>query len=376
MLALADQPTDLLKTILENVGVAIAVLDSSGNFVFANNTALTMFGTSRSAIPVHIREWSSKYRFQDSMGRDIPVESSAAMRTLAGEDVEPHELRVVFSDGQIKWLHESTHPFAVMGLTGVLVIITDETEQIELRRATAQLQRMEDVESITVGLAHNFNNILYVISTNVELALAEQRMAKKTRGRLEQINEASWKAAELVKRLMKFSRTQDMETQLIQINSLVEGVLQLVRPMLRGNVQLDEDLRPNLPEIEADRAGIEQVLVNLIVNARDAMPEGGHLSIATGLDDAQRFVTVTVTDTGIGIKEEFQTRIFDPFFTTKTAERGFGLGLSSAYAIVRQHQGEIKVSSAPGKGSKFTVRLPVQQSKEREIPSALPQSAA
>jgi signal transduction histidine kinase len=263
-----------------------------------------------------------------------------------------------------------------MGLAGVLIIITDETEHIELRRATAQLQRMEDVGSIAVGLAHNFNNILYVISTNVELALAEQRVPKTTRGRLEQINEASWKAAELVKRLLKFSRMQDMQTQVIQINSLVEGVLQLLRPMLSGNVQLDEDLHPELPEIEADRSGIEQVLVNLIVNAKDAMPEGGHLSIATGIDDAQRFVTLTVTDTGIGIQEEFQTRIFDPFFTTKTAERGSGLGLSSAYAIVRQHQGEIKVSSTPGKGSKFTVRLPVKQSKKREVPSVLPQSAA
>jgi signal transduction histidine kinase len=372
--AFVSQPGDLLKTILENVGVAIAVMDSSGKFVFANATALTMFRMSELPAPVHIRDWASNYRFQDSMGRDIPVETSAPMQMLAGKHVEPHDIRVVFPDGQIKWLHTSTHPFSVMGLTGILMIITDETEQFELRRASAQLKRMEDVGSIAVGLAHNFNNILYVISTNVELALAEPGIAESTRSRLEQINEASWNAAELVRRLMSFSRAEEMQVQPIQINSLVHGVLQLVRPMLGGNVHVDEDLHPNLPEIEADRAGLEQVLVNLIANARDAMPEGGHLSIATGLDDAQQFVTISVADTGIGMQHDVQTRIFDPFFTTKAA--GSGLGLSSSYAIVRQHHGEIKVSSAPGKGTKFTVRLPVQQSKESAVPSALPQSAA
>jgi len=366
----------LLKTILENVGVAIAVLDSNGKFVFANKTALTMFGMSGLPKPVHIRDWASNYRFQDSMGRDIPVENFAPLRMLAGEHVRPEDIRVLFPEGRIKWLHASTHPFSVMGLTGVLVILTDETEQIELRRATAHLNRMEVVGSIAAGLAHNFNNILYVILANVELALAEQVGAETTRGRLEQINEASWKAAELVKRLMKFSRAEDMQIQPIQINSLVHEVLQLVRPTLPENVHVDEYFHPNLPEIEADKAGLEQVLVNLLVNARDAMPDGGYLSIATELDDDQRFVTITVADTGIGIKEDIQPRIFDPFFTTKTAEQGSGLGLSSAYAIVRQHHGEIDVSSAPGKGAKFTVRLPLLQSQQSQLRPAVPKAAA
>jgi signal transduction histidine kinase len=142
-------------------------------------------------------------------------------------------------------------------------------------------------------------------------------------------------------------------------------------------VQVRTDLREGLPEIEADPAEMEQVLVNLIVNARDAMPNGGELTIATEIGDAesegigddqtkQRFVIITVADTGTGIKEEIQERIFEPFFTTKTAERGTGLGLSSAYGIVQQHGGKIAVWSAPGKGAKFTISLPARQTVRLE----------
>src|SRR5947208_2395560 len=122
MPSFGKQPGDLLQTVLENVGVAIAVVDSEGKFVFANEPALTMFGFSRLPPPIHIKHWVRDFRFQDSLGHDIPVERSAPMRTLAGERVSPQDVRVTLPDGRCKWLHTSTHPFSVMGLTGVLII--------------------------------------------------------------------------------------------------------------------------------------------------------------------------------------------------------------------------------------------------------------
>src|SRR5437899_7668779 len=155
-----------------------------------------------------------------------------------------------------------------MGIERVLIIITDETVEVELRRAAAQLQRMEDVGAIAAGLAHNFNNILSTISLNVDVALMEEGIPESTRGRLQQISEASWKAAALVKRLMQFSRRRELQVRPVQINWVITEVLNLVRAILL-NVRVRTDLAQNMPDLQLDPMEIEQVLVNLIVNARD-----------------------------------------------------------------------------------------------------------
>src|SRR5207302_5774557 len=134
-------------------------------------------------------------------------------------------IRATLPDGRTKWLHTSAHRFSVVGLVGVLVIVTDETVEVELRRAAAQLQRMEDVGAIAAGLAHNFNNILSTISLNVDMALMEEGVPESTRGRLQQISGASWKAAALVKRLMQFSRRRELHVKPVQVNSLINEVL-------------------------------------------------------------------------------------------------------------------------------------------------------
>lgn len=377
-----DEPADLLQTILENVDAGIAIVDTEGRLVFLNDTAISVFGMDSLAKPIHVKDWVRNYRLQDRDGHDIPVESSALMRALAGERVESQDIRVILLNGDSKWLHTSTHHFSVMGLAGVLVIITDETAAIELRRRVSHLQRMEEVASISLGMAHNFNNVLNTISVNAWLALAEEGLPETTRSRLEQITNATQKATELVQRLAQFSRKPETQTQTrrpVQINRLVKEVLNLVQPVLPSSVQVHASLCEDMPEVEADPSEIEQVLMNLIVNARDAMPTGGELTITTDFEgskpaeasneqQARQFVIITVADNGIGIKEDIQGRVFDPFFTTKTAESGTGLGLSSAYGIVRQHQGTIDLRSAPGKGTKFTVHLPVRQFVTNTVP--------
>jgi len=239
---------------------------------------------------------------------------------------------------------------------------------------------MEDVGAIAAGLAHNFNNILSTISLNVDVALMEEGVSESTRVRLQQISEASWKAVGLVKRLLQFSRRRELQVRPVQINWVVTEVLNLVHPILR-NLRVNTDLGQEIPELEVDPMEIEQVLVNMIVNAKDAMPEGGELTVstqvetsksaeATGETGIEQFVNITIADTGTGIPADIQSRIFEPFFTTKTAEKGTGLGLSSAYGIVQQHHGKITVSSELGKGTKFIVRLPVRKTLQSEVTTA------
>jgi two-component system, cell cycle sensor histidine kinase and response regulator CckA len=375
-----NQRGELLQAILDNVGAGIAVADAEGKLVFANDTAISIFGMDSLSKPIDLKDCVRDFRFQDRHGHDIPLERSALMRALAGERMEPQDIRLMLPNGESKWLHTSTHPFSVMGLSGVLIIITDETANVELSRTASQLQRMEDVASIALGMAHNFNNVLNTISVNAALALADEGLPESTRGRLEQITNGSQKASAVVQRLAQFSRKREMQTRPVQINRLVKDALNLVQPVLTNRVHVHTALRDDLPEVEANPSDIEQVLVNLIVNARDAMPMGGELTIATEieyskLDEAsteqhiRQFVIITVADTGIGIREDIQGRIFDPFFTTKTAENGTGLGLSSAYGIVRQHEGTIDLWSAPGKGTKFTIHLPVRQFVKNTVPT-------
>ena len=179
------------------------------------------------------------------------------------------------------------------------------------------------------------------------------------------------KGATLVARLMQYGSVQDTELRPVQINEVVSSALELARPLIRSPVRVKTEMSHALPAVQGNSSRLEQVLVNLILNALDAMPEGGNLTLSTKLvssvtgpgiknERQTQSVLVTVADTGIGIPENIRRSIFDPFFTTKTTGKGHGLGLSSAQAIVRQHGGQIEVHSAPGAGTTFTIRLPAK----------------
>jgi two-component system, cell cycle sensor histidine kinase and response regulator CckA len=363
------QPPTLLQTVLDSVGVALAVIDKEGRFVFTNQAARDMLGQSADPNGMSVLEWRRSCRFHDYQGREIPAEEAPILRALAGEHVEPQYVRITLPDGRRKWLHAASHQFSVLGLTGVLVVITDETEQVELRRAAEQFQRIEAVGVLAGGLAQDFNNMLSAVSEYVALALSDQGVPETTRTRLLQMALALEKGATLSKRLLQCSRVQKALTQPVRINEVVNTALELVRPLLRSEIHLKTELRSGLPLVEADPTEIEQVLVNLIMNALDAMPEGGELVLRTEVarrhivlghkgDRPSPSVLITVADTGIGIPEDVLDRVFEPWFTTKPG-RGAGLGLSSAYGIVHQHNGQITVESAPGAGTKFSIYLPV-----------------
>ena len=240
------------------------------------------------------------------------------------------------------------------GLNGVFVIVADETEEVELRKALEQTQHIEAFGILAGGLVHDFNNILSVLEGNITLALGDDGVQDVTRARLQEMRVALDKGTALVKRLMKYKRKQDTPIGPVQVNDVVNGVLGLVRPVIKSEVHIKTEVSPCLPTVQADSSRLEQVLLNLILNALDAMPDGGELGVCTELvsgdavpdgnnEEKRQFVLITVADTGIGISENLLPSIFEPFFTTKPIGVGAGLGLSSARLIVQEHDGHIKV---------------------------------
>ncbi len=364
------QPAGLLQTIFENIEVAVAVIDDHERIVFANSTALQLFGTADGS-PVRFQDWRQNFRFEDADGNEIPIEKSAVVRALKGEHVESQELRLKMPSGKIKWIHVWAYQFCAMGLEGVITLIVDQTSEVELRKTAAQLHRMETLGALAAGLTHDFNNILNTISTNVAIAAATESCSPELQMRFDHISEAVDTAGELVRRLMQFSRKQDLHRRTLQANDVVRDVLRLVQPLLRKNISLAVDLAEALPTVYADFSQMEQVIINLILNALDAMPNGGALRVSTSAGNPnqagshaydQDFVCISVADTGIGIPDELQSIIFEPFYTTKPAGKGTGLGLSSSYGIVRQHNGKIELQSEPGRGTTFNVFFPTEVS--------------
>ena len=370
---LTSYPSGVIEAALDDVGIALAIVDNIGRVVLANRAALRMFGEGEDDLVhgISFTEWRRSFRFQDSQGNDIPTEECALMRLLAGQPMAPQDMNVILPDGRRKWLHASGYQFSVMGLTGVLVVVADETEQVELRRSAEKFQRLESAAVLAAALAHDFNNMLEFVSGNAALTLTDPGVPEAARERLRQMSQVVKKGSDLVRRLVQFSHSGELQKRSVQMNQVVETAVELVRPTVRSNVRLTVKFDPDLPSIEASPREIEQVVVNLMLNALDAMPTGGELTVETELSgpDAvawhederpKGFIAISVADNGIGIPESLQAKIFEPFFTTKPPGKGTGLGLAAAYGIIHQHQGSIKVRSQPGAGTRFTIYLPVR----------------
>jgi signal transduction histidine kinase len=248
-----------------------------------------------------------------------------------------------------------------------------ETEEA-LRRTEEQLrhvQKMEAIGRLAGGVAHDFNNLLTAILGYSELVLSEMPADGVGRPDIEEIRNAGQRAAGLTRQLLAFSRQQVLEPRVVRLNDVVANVEKLLRRVIGEDVALRVDLDPELQPVRVDPGQIEQVLINLAVNARDAMPSGGHLSVQTFsrllaqpllVQDVVlppgSYAFVAVTDTGTGMPPEIVARIFEPFFTTKEPGKGTGLGLSTVYGIVRQTGGAIIVDSRPGRGTEFGIYLP------------------
>jgi CheY-like chemotaxis protein len=230
---------------------------------------------------------------------------------------------------------------------------------------------MQSVGQLAAGVAHDFNNVLTIIQGHSELLAMGETLSKSGVDSLDQVRMAADRAAKLTQQLLTFGRKQFMQMELLDLNEIIQRVTQMLRRVLGENVSLRTNLAPRLAAVEADATMMEQVIMNLSVNARDAMPGGGSLTIGTVPVNVSRayvdrnpearegtFVCLSVSDNGTGIEPDKVSKLFEPFFTTKEVGKGTGLGLATVYGIVKQHQGWIEVESELGKGTVFKVYLP------------------
>ena len=256
-------------------------------------------------------------------------------------------------------------------IAGLVVNLTDVTEQRKLEDQLQQALKMESVGRLAGGVAHDLNNMLVAILGYGELLLDDQRLDEELKRKISLMHQAGQRSRDLVEQLLAFSRKQTLRMEWLDLNEVICNFKGLLQKTIRENIEVQFNLSPGLPAVKADQSQLEQVILNLALNAQDSMPDGGGLTFetqATELDESQaashvdvlpgRYVLLMVSDTGQGMDRETQEHIFEPFFTTKGVGKGTGLGLATVYGIVKQHQGHIWVSSEPDHGATFEILLP------------------
>ena len=353
------------RELFEESKDAIFISAPDGRLIDVNPAAVEMLGypSRRELLETHA----------DRLYVD-PADRQRLVRELEAEGfVKDFEQRLKSTRGEVLTVLETSS--AVRDergtITGYRGILRDITTQRQLEHQFRQSQKLEAVGQLAGGIAHDFNNLLTLIAGNAEIALTPLLPDDPLRRNLEDVLSAAERAAGLTRQLLAFSRRQVLQPKVLDLNAVIAGIEKLLRRTIGEDVELAMALDPELGRVRADPGQIEQVLMNLAVNARDAMPGGGRLSFETAnveLDDelARSHVAVTpgfyvmlaITDTGCGMDRETQNRVFEPFFTTKDPGKGTGLGLSTVYGIVKQSGGFIWVDSEPGHGTTFKTYLP------------------
>lgn len=370
------------RDLFENANDIIYTHTLDGRITSLNRAGRKVFGyTEEEALSMNISDFAEEEFLREaarSIRRGSADDATRTYHTRAfardGRRV-PLEIRarLIFSE-------EDHQP---IGIQGIARDITERLESEEaLRTSEDQLRQAQKLESIGIlagGLAHDFNNMLTAINGYSDLVLRKLQTDDPIRKNVEEIRKAGARSADLTSQLLAFSRRQILQPKILNLNRTIDETTSLLERLIGEDIVVIKTLEPNLPAIEADPTQLSQVLMNLAVNSRDAMPNGGTLMIETSmvpgdLGDAKGLtggrtglhILLEVSDTGVGMDEDTCDRVFEPFFTTKSVGRGTGLGLSTAYGIVKQSGGNIWVSSEIGKGTKFSIYFPVAEQPLRD----------
>jgi len=332
-------------------------------FLAVNEAAVEHYGWSR-------EEFLAMTAKDIRPPEDVPALLALVERTVV--PTRPGVFRHLKKDGTAIEVETVGNPMSFNGRPAVMVLANDVTEHRRLEEQVRQAQRMEAVGRLAGGVAHDFNNLLTVISGYAEMLMKSLQDRTVDLKRIQEIHRAASRAGALTRQLLAFGRKQVMEPRVLDLDDVVQGMVPMLGRLLGEHIELRMERSPSLGRVKADPGQIEQVVMNLAINARDAMPDGGTLTIemgdvelagASAVPDAPLrsgpHVMLAVRDTGHGMDAATQARIFEPFFTTKEVGKGTGLGLATVYGIIQQSGGTIRVESEPGRGSTFRIYLPL-----------------
>jgi PAS domain S-box-containing protein len=375
---------DLISRIMETSPVGIVVAKQTGIITFANHRAEEVLSLAKDAVArgnCSVLDWKTT----DPEGHPLPGQTQPLKKVLeSGQPVQDVHHAIERPDGQRTLLSTNATPlFDITGkIDGMVITVEDITDRLMLEAQLRQSQKMESVGQLAAGVAHDINNILTVIQGHAGLLLNAIPPGTDSTRSLKQISAAAERAASFIRQLLTFSRKQIFRSKILDLNAVLQNLRSMLPRLIGEDITLEIHCQADLPCIQADAGMVEQIVMNLAVNSRDAMPKGGKFIITTSaveIDAAYLkqhpegrvgwFACLTVTDTGCGMEPKVLQRIFEPFFTTKEVGKGTGLGLATVYGVVKQHHGWIEVQSEIGVGTTFKVLLPVA-GKASDVPAA------
>jgi two-component system, cell cycle sensor histidine kinase and response regulator CckA len=357
---------ELFRLITENAADMIAVVDAKGKRLYNSPSYERILGYTAKELV----DTTPLDQVHPEDREKVTKASAEALQRGTGANLE---YRMRHKNGMWRTLESSASTIVKAGQVEKLVIVNrDVTERKRLEEQFRQAQKMEAVGRLSGGVAHDFNNLLGVIIGYGEVVQDGTAAESPLRSCVEEMLKASHRASSLTRQLLAFSRQQVMDPRVLDLNAVVKDMEKMLKRLISEDIQLKTDLDSSLMRIKADQGQIEQVVMNLVVNARDAMPSGGKLEISTRnfyMDEnfvrrypypvqVGEYILLTVSDTGIGMDAATRNRVFEPFFTTKEKGKGTGLGLSTVYGVVKQSGGYIEVASEPGAGAMFKIYLP------------------
>ncbi len=364
-----------LQTLFDNAPFGMVLIDTKGHFTYLNKKFTELFGYDLSDIP-NGRTWFKK-AYPERTYRHTAISTWIQdRRNISTGTSAPRVFNVTCRNEEQKVVNFIT---SALCSGDYLMTCEDVTEMRKLEAQLRQAQKTEAIGTLAGGIAHDFNNILTSLAGYAALIKAKMNTSDPLLPYVEEILAASQKATSLIQSLLAFSRQQPVTLITLDVNNAIKTTEQLLRRLLTENIELRVSLTGANTSVKADKSLMDQILFNLVTNARDAMPTGGILTIKTalvridkafirthGFGETGEYVQMNVSDTGMGMDETTKGKIFDPFFTTKEVGKGTGLGLATVYGIVKQHNGFIAVESQRNRGTTFSIYFPAVTIKENE----------